>query len=124
MDPSCLIVDDNVTYARALRIQLERDGFDVVDIAPNIAVALRDVEEYRPDVVLVDIRLDAESGVECARHIARVTPADPPVVILTSAYRLPDTVLQTTAPFPFLPKTQLLARRIGEILAGIRFSRP
>jgi DNA-binding NarL/FixJ family response regulator len=54
MATSCLIVDDNVTYTAALRIQLERDGISVVGVAPTAVDALRLIVERRPDIALVD----------------------------------------------------------------------
>src|SRR4051794_5987293 len=44
---------------------------DVVGVASNSAEARSRVAELHPDVVLVDIALGAESGVELARSLAR-----------------------------------------------------
>jgi CheY-like chemotaxis protein len=85
---SCLIVDDNPTYAHAASARLERDGFSVVGTSSSITDALLQVETKDPDVVLVDVRLGGEDGIECARRIAALP--DPPVLILISAYPMPD----------------------------------
>ena len=67
----CLIVDDSMAFVAAARSLLQRQGIAVLDAAANSADALRLAAELRPDVVLVDIDLGPESGLELARQIAR-----------------------------------------------------
>ena len=69
--PRCLIVDDNAGFRDAARSLLEREAIEVVGVASNSAEAHAHVAELRPDVVLVDIDLGAESGFELARALAR-----------------------------------------------------
>jgi DNA-binding NarL/FixJ family response regulator len=64
-----LIVDDNQQFLDAARVLLERQGLAVVGVATTGAEALRLVDELRPDVVLVDIRLGQENGFEVARRV-------------------------------------------------------
>jgi len=66
----CLIVDDNKTFLEAVRALLEREGLGVAAVASTYAEALDLFETLRPDVVLVDIFLGEESGLELARHLA------------------------------------------------------
>src|SRR5262249_29294385 len=44
MDRSCLIVDDDATYARGLRILLERNGCNVVAITSSATDAVAEAE--------------------------------------------------------------------------------
>jgi two-component system, NarL family, nitrate/nitrite response regulator NarL len=63
------IVDDNRRFLRAARTLLEREGLTISGVATTGADALRQAETLRPDVVLVDVSLGDESGVELARRL-------------------------------------------------------
>ena len=64
-----LIVDDNKSFLEAASILLEREGLSVAGVASTGADALRQVEALHPDVVLVDVFLREESGLELARDM-------------------------------------------------------
>jgi len=63
-----LVVDDNRDAAASLRLVLELDGHEV-EAAYGAAEALRAVDVFRPDVVLLDIGLPQMDGYEVARRI-------------------------------------------------------
>jgi CheY-like chemotaxis protein len=64
-----LVVDDNVDGAESLALLLSLDGHDV-RMAHDGRSALAAAEEYRPDVVLLDIGLpDGLDGYEVARRL-------------------------------------------------------
>lgn len=78
-----LIVEDELLVATDLRATLEDLGYDVVGTAESGRTALRMVEELRPDLVLMDIKLrGGMDGVEAAEAIRRRWQL--PVVFLTS----------------------------------------
>ena len=79
----------------------------VVGIATTSAEALRLEEELRPDVVLVDIRLGAESGFDLARRLSST-------VILVSTYAQTEYAEEIAASpaAGFIPKTQLSASAV------------
>src|SRR5256885_9298199 len=79
----CLIVDDNKPFLVAARALLEREGLIVAGVASSGAEALQQAETLRPDVVLVDISLRDESGLEVARRL-RESLGDEAVMILIS----------------------------------------
>jgi DNA-binding NarL/FixJ family response regulator len=80
-----VIVDDHALLRKGTRqILSEAIGIAVVAEAANGADALAAVASTRPDVVLVDIRLPDQNGIELARNIVEHYP-DSKVVIL-SAY--------------------------------------
>lgn len=114
----CLIVDDNASFLKAAATLLERQGLDVVGIASNGADALVSARELRPDVVLLDIVLGAESGFEIARRLVD-TDLDGTTVILISTHAEADfaDLIEATPAAGFVPKAQLSARAIRR-LAG------
>ncbi len=63
-----LVVDDNVDAAETLRMMLEHEGHRV-ELAHTGAEALRAVDRFEPDVVLLDIGLPGMDGYEVARRI-------------------------------------------------------
>jgi DNA-binding NarL/FixJ family response regulator len=113
----CLIVDDSPSFLTAARLLLQRQGIVVAGVASGTADALRQVDELRPDVVLIDIDLGGESGLELASTLDREGP--PARIILISTHAEQD-YLDLIAASPavgFLPKTVLSARAIRELLA-------
>jgi DNA-binding NarL/FixJ family response regulator len=80
-----VIVDDHEVLRAGTRQILETaDDITVVGEADDGDSALRMVKEMQPDVVLVDIRLPGDSGIDVARQVSLNSP-DSKVVIL-SAY--------------------------------------
>ena len=80
-----LIVDDEPLARGRLHRQVERlAGVEVVAEAANGRVALAMVEQHRPDVVLMDIRMPLMDGLQAAQLIAEL--AEPPAVIFCTAY--------------------------------------
>lgn len=66
-----LIVDDHPLFQEALCELIQREsGWRVCGKAAGIAAALRLVEETHPDLVIVDISLGAESGIDLIKHIS------------------------------------------------------
>ncbi len=78
-----LVVEDEFIVSLALRVQLESMGCRVVGMARDAGGALRQVEELRPDVVLMDIGLSGGDGVAATRAIMEQSPTR---VIIVTAY--------------------------------------
>ncbi len=114
----CLIVDDNAYFLEAAASLLKREGLIVSGVASDTAGALRLATELRPDVVLVDIMLGHESGIDLARRLAAANSADP-VIILISTHAEADfaDLIQEAPVAGFVPKSELSASAIRQ-LAG------
>ena len=79
-----MIVDDHEVVRLGLNNLLARQpGWQVVAEAGTVADALQRADEHEPDVVLMDIRLGHESGVDACREIVKAHP-DTKVIMLTS----------------------------------------
>ena len=79
-----LLVDDHTHVREGLRQMLElRDGMDVVGEKSNGQEAVEGVEELRPDVVLMDMRMPIMDGIEATRIIKERHP-DVKVLALTA----------------------------------------
>jgi phosphoserine phosphatase RsbU/P len=64
-----LIVDDNADIRWLLRLQLENAGFTEVDEAADGADAIERVEDFRPEVVLMDLMMPVLDGIEATQRI-------------------------------------------------------
>jgi len=115
-----VVVDDNRSFIDVARALLERQGERVLGAACTSAEALELVAEVRPDVVLVDMTLGDECGLDLAQLLDRHCKANAPVVILISAYS-PCDVAELIAASPaagFLPKSDLSSDAIRQIVAS------
>ena len=116
----CVIVDDNQSFLEAARAFLERDGLIVSGVASTCAEALRRVETLHPEVVLVDISLGEESGLDLARRLVEDDLGVGAAVVLIST-RAEEDVADLIAESPaagFLPKEELSASAIRRIMDG------
>ena len=79
-----ILADDHAVVRQGIRRFLEEDpAIDVIAEASDGAEAVRLVEEHRPDVAVLDIRMPEVTGVEATRRIKARFP-DTRVLILTA----------------------------------------
>jgi two-component system KDP operon response regulator KdpE len=80
-DRRILVVDDEERMVRFIHLNLEHDGFQVVE-AFNGAQALDKVRSSLPDLVLLDVMLPDLDGFEILRIIREISTV--PVIMLTA----------------------------------------
>jgi len=118
----CLIVDDNRGFLEVARVLLEGDGVEVVGVARSGAEGIARARELEPDVILIDVDLGHDSGIELAKRVARKGDGPGGRVILMSAYgeeEITDLIEDGVA-IGFLPKNALSKRAIEDLLAHRR----
>ncbi|MDT0270404.1 response regulator transcription factor [Streptomyces sp. DSM 44915] len=79
-----VIAEDNVLLSSGLELLLNSQGFEVVAIAADAPAFLAAVEEHRPDVTIVDVRLPPsfrDEGVRAAVRARRDRPGLPVLVL-------------------------------------------
>jgi two-component system KDP operon response regulator KdpE len=80
-DRRILVVDDEERMVRFIRLNLEHDGFQVVE-AFNGTQALNKVRSALPDLILLDVMLPDIDGFEVLRIIREISSV--PVIMLTA----------------------------------------
>ena len=79
-----LIVDDSPTEVHAMKVALERHGYQIVS-AGDGAEAYEKARQMRPDLIFMDVVMPGVNGFQATRKLA----ADPdtkeiPVIMITS----------------------------------------
>jgi CheY-like chemotaxis protein len=78
-----MVVEDEQIVASDLETKLTKLGYEVVGIAASADEALAIAERHRPEVILMDIRLQGPvSGIDIAGPLQRLTGA--PVIFVTA----------------------------------------
>ncbi len=120
MTKKVLIVDDEPNIVAALDYLLQRNGYEV-RVASNGEQALKEVESFGPDLVLLDVMMPQKSGYEvCQRIRERADWGRVKIVMLSAKGREAEVSkglslgadLYITKPFS---NADLMAR-IGELL--------
>ena len=103
-----VLADDGTLFRQALADLLGRAGVQVLAQAGNAPLLLRAVEEHRPDVAIIDIRMPpthTTEGIRAARQIRDQFPAVG-ILLLSTHTEIDEAVeLLTAAP-----------RRVGYLL--------
>jgi len=80
-----LVVDDNIRYRQQLSHLIGRiRPTSILYEAGNISEAVKLGQQVRPQLALIDVVLEDEDGIQCARQLRRVSPSTRMVVV--SAY--------------------------------------
>jgi two-component system, OmpR family, response regulator MtrA len=83
--PRILIVDNNAQFARSARLLLDQSGKYVVCTVIDPRRALEAGRSFKPDLVLVDLIMQQEDGIEVAAQLeADWALHGVPIVFLTS----------------------------------------
>lgn len=80
-----VVLDDHPMVRKGIEMIFElEDDIEIVGYASNLKEALSLIETKKPDIVLVDLRLTAESGLDLIREARKKSPLETKYVILSS----------------------------------------
>jgi two-component system chemotaxis response regulator CheY len=74
MGPKVLIVDDALFMRNMLRDIFVKGGYSIVGEAANGVEAVEKFQEFRPDLVTMDIVMPLKSGIEALQEINLIDP--------------------------------------------------
>lgn len=103
MKPRILVVDDEESIRKTMRMTLEYEGFDVTEAASG-AEAIRLVESGGPDLVFLDIKMSGMDGLEVLSALKKKAPGSQ--VVMISGHGNVQTAVQATklGAFDFIEK--------------------
>lgn len=80
-----MVIDDDLDFIGELKESLVLSGYSVS--AADAATAMRKVARIRPDVILLDLKMEAVSGLDILERLrARVETRDIPVVVISGFF--------------------------------------
>ena len=122
------ICDDHVMVREALASVMNREeGIDVVGISHSVASSRDLLENGNPDVFIIDVRLDGESGLDVARMVRAEHPETKIVMLtsfnndeaLVSAYELGASAFVLKS-----GSADALVRTVKDVASGMRLINP
>lgn len=113
-----LIVDPHPSFRSAIKALLQTEGLAVVADLERYEGAEDATTALRPDVVLIDVSLHQDEGLDLARRLSAL--ADPPAIVLISASPS-DAILAASAGADlFLTKAGITADAIVQAACKVR----
>lgn len=85
-----LIVDDDTNISELISLYLNKEGYDTMQVADG-KLAIEVFEEYKPDVVILDVMLPSQDGYDVCKEIRKNSHT--PVIMLTAKGEIFDKVL-------------------------------
>jgi DNA-binding response OmpR family regulator len=80
-----LIIDDEVSFARMVKLNLEKTGGFEVRVENRAVAALATAREFRPDLILLDVIMPNMDGGDVRRQLMRSSGLkDVPIIFLTA----------------------------------------
>ena len=134
-----LVVDDEPNIRRTLSVALESMGYEATNAATG-ADALGELKARHFDVMLLDLRLGQENGVDVLKEAIRIAPAL--AVVMMTAFGTIETAVEAMryGAFDYLPKpctpeqlrqvlgriqkTRKLERRVAELESRLNADSP
>ncbi len=118
MKHDLLIVDDDVAVCEGLKVVLELEDFEVLT-SGDAALAVRQVRDLSPALVVIDCNMPGMSGIQ-ATELIRAVPSDVPIIGISAETRREEEMRKAGVSV-FLPKPLDMARLteiIGALLAA------
>lgn len=119
-----LVIDDNIGFCNITKLSLERGGRYQVYMATKGEQGINMVKKYKPDIILLDIKMPTMSGGEvAARLMDDPSTCSLPIVFLTGLVNQDEVEAGGgyLSGHPFIAKpfrTEELIKRIEGILSG------
>ncbi|WP_077369171.1 response regulator transcription factor [Anaerosalibacter sp. Marseille-P3206] len=78
-----IIVDDDPLVVESLKIIINANGIDILAVGYDGFQAVELYTKYKPDLILMDIRMEKMSGIEATKEILKIDPQAKILLITT-----------------------------------------
>jgi response regulator RpfG family c-di-GMP phosphodiesterase len=118
-DPArALIVEDHEAVGRGLELLLRREGLEVAGTAANLVTARRLLERRKPHVVVLDVELGSENGLDLveeaqqsgAKVLLYTGRADPQLLAAASRSRVLGVATKAASPVELVAAVRAVAK--------------
>ena len=116
-----LVVDDNPINIELATHVLEREGF-VVQGASDAIAAATSVQEFAPDLILMDIQMPGMDGLELSQRLKREPSTWQVVIIAFTAYAMKgdEAKMRAAGCDGYIPKPIDIATFAGNVRAHLK----
>jgi DNA-binding response OmpR family regulator len=114
MPKKILIIDDDIDLVEAMRLTLEKEGFEVID-AQDGKKGLEKIKAERPDLIILDVMMETQDeGFHIAYQIRKnKDTADLPIVMMTAIGQETGFSFDREKDKEFLPVNEFLEKPIN-----------
>jgi len=119
--PRILVVDDDPGLLRLLSIRLRSENYEVLPVSSALD-ALAQLDQFRPDLVVTDLRMDRMDGIALLEEL-QVRRPGLKVLLLTAHGTIPDAVRATqSGAFGFLTKPVEKQQLLDQVQKALKVS--
>lgn len=95
--PKIFLVEDDAMMLSLLTTLLAMEGFEVAALPPGEMDVLAEIRRQQPDIVLLDVKLAQQNGLDVMRAIRRDPELTNLRVVMTSGFNLAQECLASGA---------------------------
>lgn len=95
--PKIFLIEDDTMMLSLLTTLLSMEGFDVTALQPGETDVLTEIRRERPDIVLLDVKLSQQNGLDVVRDIRRDPELTNLRVVMTSGLNVAQECLASGA---------------------------
>src|SRR6202521_2761732 len=117
-----LIVDPEAATRREIRAACEQDGYQVLE-ADSGAEAMRQVEQSRPNLVLLEVTLPDGSGFDVCRELRKMDAAVPVIMMSSRSDEIDVVVALEIGADDYVTKPLRLRELVARMAAHLRRAR-
>jgi two-component system response regulator VicR len=117
-----LVVDPDAATRREVRAACEQDGYQVIE-ADGGAEALRQLEQARPNVVLLEVTLPDGAGFDFCRELRKVDAAVPVIMMSSRSDEIDVVVALEIGADDYVTKPLRLRELVARMTAHLRRAR-
>ena len=117
-----LVLDDDIGVLEAIETALTYDGFEVKTLGRTYNI-FKNIQDFNPDVLIVDLFLDGKNGAELCKEIKNNRETQDLPVIIISAYKTNIDLLRRVGCDHFIPKPFDLAELYQGISKVLRMNK-